>query len=284
MGSTHAATKDGWKFVNSPHDQWCSAPLTPVNPCRNRPCPQQSFLRREVNTVRTRTWNTTHSQRTQERSNLSSRVGEDDTLPIKWPACPTRYNQSRSRVSNFTFEPICLQWLRAQETKSSGKSTKKHAIHLHAFQDGVFAAALDADANPPVILFMPLWRTTLEKTVEKSNNFRSTARLSCKTCLSMVWFATSLLWMLQLKSSPTAFKRCTVSSVISFWRILHTISAVRSEDIVERFRTSVDMKRNRVANNWAKHYVGIDVVRAKLAFYLTVSVCDRSTRTDGRDG
>ena len=30
---------------------------------------------------------------------------------------------------------------------------KKHAIHLHAFQDGVFAAALDADPNPPVILF-----------------------------------------------------------------------------------------------------------------------------------
>ena len=59
------------------------------------------------------------------------------------------------------------------------------------------------------------------------------------------------------------------------------MSAVRSEDTVERFRTSVDMKRNHVANNWAKHYLVIDVVRAKFAFYLTLRVCDRSTRTHG---
>ena len=51
-----------------------------------------------------------------------------------------------------------------------------------------------------------------------------------------------------------------------------------SEDTVERFRTSVDMKRNHVANNWAKHYVGI-IVCAKCAFYLTLRMCDRSTRT-----
>ena len=40
---------------------------------------------------------------------------------------------------------------------------------------------------------MPNWRTTSEKTVEKSNSFRSTAWLSCKAFLSMVLFATSLL-------------------------------------------------------------------------------------------
>ena len=62
------------------------------------------------------------------------------------------------------------------------------------------------------------------------------------------------------------------------------MSAVRSEDTVERFRTSVDMKRNHSANHCAKHYVEIDVVRAKYAFYLTLRVCDRSTRTDGCDG
>ena len=56
----------------------------------------------------------------------------------------------------------------------------------------------------------------------------------------------------ELKSSPTAFKRCTLSSVISSWRILHTMSAVRSEDTVERFRTGVGMKRNYVANKWTK--------------------------------
>ena len=34
---------------------------------------------------------------------------------------------------------------------------KKTAIHLHAFQDvRVFAATLDADADPPVILFNAL--------------------------------------------------------------------------------------------------------------------------------
>ena len=38
------------------------------------------------------------------------------------------------------------------------------------------------------------------------------------------------------------------------------MSAVRSEDTVERFRTGVGMKRNYVANNWTNHYVGIDVV------------------------
>ena len=37
---------------------------------------------------------------------------------------------------------------------------------------------------------MPFWRRTFEKTMERSNNFRSTAWLSCKACLSMVWFAT----------------------------------------------------------------------------------------------
>ena len=62
------------------------------------------------------------------------------------------------------------------------------------------------------------------------------------------------------------------------------MSAVRSEDTVERFRTSVDMKRNHVANNWTKHCVGIVVVRAKFVFYLRLRVCDRSTRTDGCDG
>ena len=41
------------------------------------------------------------------------------------------------------------------------------------------------------------------------------------------------------------------------------MSAVRSEDSVERVRTSVDMKRNYVANNWTKYQVGIDVVRSK---------------------
>ena len=86
-----------------------------------------------------------------------------------------------------------------------------------------------------------------------------------------------------LEELTTAFKRCTLSSVTSSRRILHTMSAVRSEDTVERFRTIVDMKRNHVANYRAKHYVGIDAVRAKFAFYLTLRVCGRSTRTVGCD-
>ena len=57
------------------------------------------------------------------------------------------------------------------------------------------------------------------------------------------------------------------------------MSAVRSEKTVERFRTSVGIKRNHIANNWAKHNIGIDVVRAKFALQLTLRVCDRSART-----
>ena len=50
------------------------------------------------------------------------------------------------------------------------KTPKKLAIHLHAFQDvRVFAAALDADADPPVILFNArLEKDLREKTVEKN--------------------------------------------------------------------------------------------------------------------
>ena len=53
---------------------------------------------------------------------------------------------------------------------------------------------------------------------------------------------------------------------------------------MERFRKNVDMKRNHVSNKWATNYVVTDVVRAHFAFYLTLHVCDRSTRTDGCDG
>ena len=83
----------------------------------------------------------------------------------------------------------------SKQQKVVKKIAKNSAVHLHAFQDvRVFAAALDADVNPSVIRLsyfsMPFWRRTFEKTVERSNNFRSTAWLSCKACLSMVWFAT----------------------------------------------------------------------------------------------
>ena len=47
---THAATNDRWKFGNSPHDQCPGAALTPVNPCRNRPCPQEGSYQEEKST------------------------------------------------------------------------------------------------------------------------------------------------------------------------------------------------------------------------------------------
>ena len=43
---------------------------------------------------------------------------------------------------------------KSPNNKRFGKNKNAPAIHLHAFQDvRVFAAALDADADPPVILF-----------------------------------------------------------------------------------------------------------------------------------
>ena len=87
--------------------------------------------------------------------------------------------------------------------------------------------------------------------------------------------------VLYLKSSPDAFKRRTQSKVISSWIILRTLSAVRSEDTVERFRTSVDMKRNHIANEWAKHYVCIVVSKMRVLFD-TARV--RSKYKDGCDG
>ena len=59
------------------------------------------------------------------------------------------------------------------------------------------------------------------------------------------------------------------------------MSAVRSQDTVERFRTSVEMKRNCVANNWTKHYVGIDVVCATFVF-LYETAREQSKYEDGR--
>ena len=47
----HAATKVRWKFGNCPRDQCRGAALTPVNPCRNRPCPQQGSYQEEKSTL-----------------------------------------------------------------------------------------------------------------------------------------------------------------------------------------------------------------------------------------
>ena len=80
-----------------------------------------------------------------------------------------------------------------------------------------------------------------------------------------------------LKVEDFAHRLQALQPVISY--LFLEESAARSEKTVERFRTSVGIKRNHIANNGTTHNIGIDVVRAKFAFQLTLRVCDRSART-----
>ena len=164
--------------------------------------------------------------------------------------------------------------------KFGSKSAKKPATHLHAFQNvRVFAAALDADASPLVILFNALLENDLREDNGKIEQLPKDSLVIVQSLLVHgVVRNISTLKVVVEEFAQRLFKVCTSSSVISSWRSLHTMSALRSEDTVGRFRTIVDMKRNHVANNWAKHYVGT-ALRPQFAFYWTVRVCDRSTRS-----
>ena len=84
----------------------------------------------------------------------------------------------------------------------------------------------------------------------------------------MVSFATPL----KIVVEEFARRLQTPYPVISDLFLEDSAHAFSSEIRRHRFRTSVDMKRNHIANNWPEHYVWI-VVCAKCAFYLTLRVC-----------
>ena len=152
------------------------------------------------------------------------------------------------------------------------KSAKNPAIHLHAFQDArVFAAALNADANARVILFNDL----LENDIREDSG--QNEQLSKH----------SLVIVQSLLVHGVVRNISTLKIVVEeFAHRLQTPYLVISDLFLEdsAHDPSVDMRRNHVPNNWAEHHVGI-VVCAKFAIYLTLRVCDTSTRTvcDGQD-
>ena len=144
--------------------------------------------RRDINFMRTKIKNTTNDPRPQETFKL--------VLPSRrrWHSCQSI---GLLAVPDFMFEPDLPAMTESPNNKRFGKKStqRKHAIHLHAFQD-VHASSRQLLMQTPIRLSyfrMPVWRTTFGKTVEKSNSFRSTAWLSCKACLSMVWLATTTL-------------------------------------------------------------------------------------------
>ena len=156
---------------------------------------------------------------------------------------------------------------------------KNPAIHLHAFQDvRVFAAALNADANPSVILFNALLENDLREDNGKIEQLPKHSLVIVQSLLvdGVVRNTPTLKIVVEEVARRLQAPYPAISDL--FLEDSAQLSAVRSEDNVERCRTSVDMKRNHIAINWVKHYVWI-VVCAKCAFYLTLRVCDRSTRT-----
>ena len=75
-------------------------------------------------------------------------------LPICWPACPTHATNEEAKNPTSCSSRSACNDSEPKQQKVLEKAPKTLAIHLHAFQDVlVFAAALDADADPPVILF-----------------------------------------------------------------------------------------------------------------------------------
>ena len=132
--------------------------------------------RREVKFMRTRIWNTTNDQRTQETFKL--------VLPSrrKWHPC-----QSIGQLAQFT-QPIRKPTaqlhvradLLAMTESPNNKHRKKHTKKLQSIcmRFKVHASSRQLLMQTPIRLSyfpMPSSRTTFEKTVEKSNSFRSTA-------------------------------------------------------------------------------------------------------------
>ena len=75
-------------------------------------------------------------------------------LPIHWPACPTHAIKQPHTRLHVRADLLAMTESPNNRRFEKKKTPKRPAIHLHAFQDvRVFAAALDADADPPVILF-----------------------------------------------------------------------------------------------------------------------------------
>ena len=159
------------------------------------------------------------------------------------------------------------------------KFAKNSAIHLHAFQDvRVFAAALDADANPSVILFNALLEKDLREDGGKIEQLPKH----------------SLVIVQSLLVDGVVRNTSTLKIVVEeFARRLQTpypiISDLFLEDSAHAFSSEIRRHRGAFPNECGhetkshckqlgKHYVWI-VVCAKCAFYLTLRVCDRSTRT-----
>ena len=84
----------------------------------------------------------------------SSESAKMAPLPIHWPACPTHAtNQEAECPTSCSRRSACNECEpKQQKVRKKKKAPKKPAIHLHAFQDvRVFAAALDADADPSLL-------------------------------------------------------------------------------------------------------------------------------------
>ena len=163
--------------LDSPHDQCRGAALTPVNPCR-------------------RIWNTTNDQRTQETFKL--------ILPSRRRWHPCQSIGQLAQLMQPTRKPSTRLHVRADlpamtespTRKGSGKKSTPKNLQSIRMRFKMYASSRQLVMQTPILLSyfsMPVWRTTFEKTVEKSNSLRCTAWLSCKACLSMVWFATSPL-------------------------------------------------------------------------------------------
>ena len=157
---------------------------------------------------------------------------------------------------------------------------KKPAIHLQVFQDvRILAAALNADANPSVILF----NAFLEKDLRKDNG--KIEQLPKH----------SLVIVQGLLVDGVVPNTSTLKIVVEeFARRLQTpypvISDLFLEDSAHAF--SSELRRHRGAfPNECGHETksrckqlgqtlrGDYIVCAKCAFYLTLRMCDRSTRT-----
>ena len=183
-----AAIKDKSIFGNILHDQ-----------CRRGVSTKMAGQHCEICDQLVHVWATPYAleQTTNARNflNLSCRVEEASSPAIPLASLPNSSNQSGSRVPDFMFEPICLQSLINLKSPNNKRLCNNLQRSLQSICRcfKMYASSRQHLMQTPIRLSyfsMPFWRRTFEKTMERSNNFRSTAWLSCKACLSMVWFPT----------------------------------------------------------------------------------------------
>ena len=148
-----AATKDKSIFGNILHDQ-----------CRRGVSTKMAGQHCEICDQLGHVWATPHGL---EQTTNARRVGEDGKLAqLKSakmaPECPTSVRAELAQLK------MTDQSRESKQQKVVKKIAKNPAIHLHAFQDvRVFAAALNADANPSVILFNALLENDLREDTRK---------------------------------------------------------------------------------------------------------------------